>query len=275
MLKTLANLKCPKLELWINISIEQRGFFMCRKRERSKLELLVDDKSARQEGANKKKFHPKDLTAIQPLTHNQSETFVAYNSGFNLFLSGSAGTGKTFISMYLALREVLETSTPYDTLVIVRSVVSTRDFGFLPGSEEEKQEPYEKPYMGICDRLFRYANTYRNLKKLGYVEFTNTSHLRGTTYDNCIILVDESENMNDHELDSIITRIGKNCKIIFSGDSKQTDLLKSNRDQSGHDMFKTIVNRMKSFRVVNFTIDDIVRSDLVKDYLITRERLNL
>lgn len=246
---------------------------MCKKRNRSELEIIVDDQKARREGANKKKFHPKDLSPIQPLTHNQSETFLAYNSGYNLFLSGSAGTGKTFLSMYLALREVLETSTPYDQLIIMRSVVSTRDFGFLPGTEEEKQEVYEKPYMGICDRLFEYSNTYRNLKKLGYIEFTNTSYLRGTTYSDCIILVDESENMNEHELDSIITRVGKNCKIIFSGDVKQTDLIKSNRDRTGFPDFMKIINSMEEFRTIEFTIDDVVRSGLVKSYLIAKDKL--
>jgi predicted ribonuclease YlaK len=248
---------------------------MCKKRNRTQLELLVDDQSARQEGANKKKFHPKDLNPIQPLTHNQSETFVAYNSGYNLNLIGSAGTGKTFMAMYLALREVLETSTPYDQLLIVRSIVSTRDIGFLPGTEEEKQEVYEKPYVGICNSLFRYSNTYRNLKKLGYVDFTNTSHLRGNTINNSIILVDESENMNEHELDSIITRIGKNCKIVFSGDLKQTDLIKNRKDESGLGMFTKILNHMRAFKTIEFTVDDIVRSDLVRDYLITREKLQL
>jgi predicted ribonuclease YlaK len=246
---------------------------MCRKRNRSELELVVDDQQARQEGANKKKFHPKDLHTVQPLTHNQSETFLAYNSGFNLNLSGSAGTGKTFLGMYLALREVLETSTPYDQLVIIRSMVSTRDFGFLPGTEEEKQEVYEKPYVGICDRLFDYSNTYRNLKKLGYVSFTNTSHLRGTTYSNCIILVDEAENMNEHELDSIITRAGKDCKFIFSGDVVQTDLIKNNRDRSGYAEFTAILNEMEQFRTITFTIDDVVRSGLVKSYLIAKDKL--
>ena len=248
---------------------------MCKKKRRTALNVAESDNVAREFGANKKKFHVKDLNRVTPLTKTQREVVIAYNSNFNLFLHGSAGTGKTFLSMYLGLRDVLDESTPYKRLIIVRSSVPTRDIGFLPGTQEEKMEAYEIPYSDICNRLFNYSKTYDNLKKLGYVEFMSTSYIRGLTFDNAVILVDESENMTMHELDSIITRVGENSKIVFSGDIRQTDLTKSNRDSSGVVDFMTILSRMSEFATIEFTPDDIVRSGLVRNYLIKKEKLNL
>ncbi|MBT8449619.1 MAG: PhoH family protein [Gammaproteobacteria bacterium] len=248
---------------------------MCKKSRRNDLSVAQNDTYARATGANKKKFHTKDLTKVHPLTKTQGEVFASYNSNFNLFLHGSAGTGKTFLSMYLALREVLEEGSPYDKLIIIRSSVATRDVGFLKGDLEEKIAVFEAPYSDICDRLFTYSKTYENMKKIGYIEFMSSSYLRGLTFDNAIILVDECENMNAHELDSIITRVGKDAKIIFSGDIKQTDLLKSSRDKTGIEDFMRVVAHMPEFALVEFTTDDIVRSGLVKSYLITKEKLNL
>jgi len=222
----------------------------------------------------KKKFHTKDLTKIQPKTNNQKKLMTQYkdNPDKSFFLSGSAGTGKTFLSMYLALNEVVDPNNDFDELIIIRSIVPSREIGFLPGSIEEKTMVYEEPYVSICDELFEYSKSYDNLRNAGYIDFIPTSFLRGSTFNNCIILVDECQNMTFQELDTIMTRVGTNSKIIFCGDSRQCDLNQKRNDLSGFDDFYSIVKRMKKyFSFIEFDADDIVRSGIVKEYIINKE----
>lgn len=209
---------------------------------------------------------------ITPLTNNQARTFSEYKSGKHLLLHGYAGTGKTFISMFLALEEILKTrGHVYEKIVVVRSVVPSRDIGFLPGSTEEKISAYEEPYIDICNSLYRTrsGNGYNRLKELELFEFTTTSFLRGVTFSNAIVIVDEMQNMTFQELDTIMTRIGENCRIIFCGDFRQTDLEKKS-DKSGIHKFMKIIEKLKNFSYVEFGKEDIVRSALVKDYIIAR-----
>ena len=208
---------------------------------------------------------------IHPLTEAQGETFDAYYEGYNLLLHGLAGTGKTFISLYLALREVLDGDTGRKNITIVRSVVPTRDMGFLPGSASEKSRIYEQPYSAICNELFSRGDAYEVLKRRGIIDFMTTSYIRGTTMNDSIIIVDECQNMTFHELDSTLTRIGHNSKILFCGDFRQTDLNKP-YDRSGIKDFMSILEIMSSFDYVEFGEDDIVRSGLVKEYIIAKER---
>lgn len=215
------------------------------------------------------------LKKIEPLTKHQRESFEAYDLGKNLMLHGIAGTGKSFISMYLALDEVLSTvDGPYKKVVIVRSVVPTRDMGFLPGNSKEKAQVYEAPYYAICTELFGRGDAYTYLKQKGLVDFISTSFIRGITLNNCIIIVDEIANMTLHELDSVITRVGKNCKIIFSGDFRQSDFTKDH-ERNGLPQFMRIVERMKSFAFIDFDENDIVRSAMVKDYIIWKDKLGI
>jgi phosphate starvation-inducible protein PhoH len=205
-----------------------------------------------------------ELKQIVPLTENQKKAFDAYDSGKNLVLHGIAGTGKSFISLYLAL----------DKVVIIRSVVPTRDMGFLPGKPKEKTEIYEAPYFAICSELFGRGDAYSVLKQRNDIEFITTSFIRGVTLNNCIIIVDEIANMTLHELDSVITRVGKNCRIVFSGDFRQSDFTKEN-DRSGLLKFIEITKKMKSFEFIDFNENDIVRSAMVKDYIIQKDRLKI
>lgn len=216
-----------------------------------------------------------ELKQIEPLTENQYKAFDAYDEGKNLILHGIAGTGKSFISLYLALDEILNfdgDEKPYNKVVIVRSVVPTRDMGFLPGKPKEKSEVYEAPYFAICQELFGRGDAYTVLKQRGDIDFITTSFIRGVTLNDCIIIVDEIANMTLHELDSVITRVGKNCRIIFSGDFRQTDFTKEN-DKVGLMKFMEITKRMKSFEFIDFKEEDIVRSSMVKDYIIQKDRL--
>lgn len=212
------------------------------------------------------------LVTLEPLTNAQGEVFKAWKDGFNLCLSGSAGTGKTFICMYLALMEVLDKDTPYDKLIIVRSAVPTRDMGFLPGKKEEKEAAYLDPYKIICTDLFDDSEAWNKLITWKNIEFLTTSYIRGVTLDNAIILVDESQNCTYHELCSIITRVGFNCKFMMCGDYYQTDFTRKD-DQSGIIEFMNILDHMKWFSHVQFSWEDIVRSDFVRDFIMTKEMI--
>ena len=211
-----------------------------------------------------------DLKHIQPKTQNQRLFFDLYNQQSTaMLLHGVAGTGKTFISMYKALEEVLDPTTVYERLVVVRSAVPSRDIGHLPGDEKEKTEVYTLPYVEICDDLFNHIQPFLRMQEQKTVHFLITSFVRGITLDNSVIIVDECQNMTDMELNSIMTRIGKNSKIIFCGDFRQTDLNKKN-DMSGLQKFIAIANMMPSFKTVEFSVNDIVRSKLVKEYILAR-----
>lgn len=215
------------------------------------------------------------LKNIEPLTKHQKESFEAYDLGKNLMLHGIAGTGKSFISMYLALKQIITDSDgPYKKIIIVRSVVPTRDMGFLPGNSKEKAKVYEAPYYAICTELFGRGDAYEYLKQRNLIEFISTSFIRGITLNNCIIIVDEIANMTLHELDSVITRVGKNCKIMFSGDFRQSDFTKDH-EKNGLPQFMRIIERMKSFTFIDFDEQDIVRSAMVKDYIIQKDRLGI
>jgi predicted ribonuclease YlaK len=215
------------------------------------------------------------MDTISPITDHQQEAWKAWKEhGHHLALTGTAGTGKTFLGIYLALEEVMDRSTPYDTLRIVRSVVPTREIGYLPGSVEEKLEAYTGPYRAATHELFNDIKAYDKLVHNNYITFESTSFIRGVTYDNSIILVDEMQNLNFHELDSVITRVGEATKIIFCGDYLQSDF-KQEKDKSGIKQFLEILDNMKSFTHVQFGWEDIVRSDFVRDYIMTKEWMGI
>jgi len=228
----------------------------------------------------KKPYNVDMMVPIEPITANQKLAFEAYQEGKNLFLYGAAGTGKTFITLYNALKEVLDPITPYNKVVIVRSLVSTREIGFLPGDHEDKSFLYQIPYKNMVKYMFElptdqeFEMLWGNLKTQESVTFWSTSFIRGTTLDDSIVIVDESQNLNFHELDSIITRVGENCKIMFCGDAAQTDLIKTN-EKNGILDFQKIIQRMPEFDLVEFNINDIVRSGLVKSYLVSKIELGM
>ena len=229
----------------------------------------------------KKPINSDFLLDIKPLTENQEKLFDNYKKGKNIFAYGAAGTGKTFIVLYNALKEVLNERTPYEKIYIVRSLVSTREIGFLPGDHEDKSFLYQIPYKNMVKYMFEmpsdqdFEMLYGALKTQETVGFWSTSFIRGTTMDNCIILVDEMQNLNFHELDSIITRVGENCKIIFCGDAAQTDLVKTNERNGILDFKKIILSMANDFESIEFDIDDIVRSGLVRNYLLTKIALGM
>ena len=215
------------------------------------------------------------MVTVTPATDNQQKVFQDYKSGKNMFLYGAAGTGKTFITLYLALQEVLRNETPYDCVYLVRSAVPTREIGFLPGDEEDKTALFQVPYQNMVKFMFEQPNEqafsilYDRLKNQGSLMFLTTSFLRGITLDNAIVIVDEAQNLNFHELDTIITRVGQDSKIMFCGDIFQTDLQR-NSEKEGISHFMKILRGMKSFSTVEFNLGDIVRSGMVKEYLISK-----
>ena len=228
----------------------------------------------------KKPINSDFLRDIEPLTDNQKVLFDAYDAGKNVVAYGAAGTGKTFITLYNALCDVLDSSTPYEKIYLVRSLVATREIGFLPGDHEDKSSLYQIPYKNMVKYMFEmptdsdFEMLYGNLKTQGTISFWSTSFIRGTTLDNAIVIVDEFQNLNYHELDSIITRVGENTKIMFCGDATQSDLTKQN-ERNGIADFMKILRVMPSVDLVEFGVDDIVRSGLCKEYLLAKLELGL
>jgi phosphate starvation-inducible PhoH-like protein len=216
------------------------------------------------------------LKTFQPLTQNQKRFFDAYKGGADfMMLSGSAGTGKTFIALYKALEEVMDKSNPLNKVIIVRSAVQQRDSGFMPGSKEEKDSIYEPPYMQVCSTLFGRGDAYQRLKEQKYIEFVTTTAIRGMTFERAVVIVDECQNMSWSELNTIITRVGQYCRIIIVGDTKQNDLIKNNRDVTGLPKFMEVAQKVPDFERIHFNHDDIVRSGLVKDWIIACEELGV
>ena len=220
------------------------------------------------------------LTNIKPVTDSQKQVFDTWKEGKNQFLFGCAGTGKTFVSVFLALQDVLKNETPSATVVVVRSLIPTREIGFLPGDEEDKAALYQVPYSNMMQFMFEQPNEqafsmlYDRLKSQGSFYFLSTSFLRGLTFDNSIIIVDECQNLNFHELDTIITRVGQDSKIVFCGDFGQSDLTRTN-ERNGLMNFLQILQEMKEFNCVEFDIGDIVRSGFVRNYLIQKTKLGM
>ena len=228
----------------------------------------------------KKPINGDMLRDIEPLTENQQKLFESYANGKNIIAYGAAGTGKTFITLFNALNDVLDTSTPYEKIYIVRSLVSTREIGFLPGDHEDKSFLYQIPYKNMVKYMFELPSAadfemlYGNLKAQETISFWSTSFIRGTTFDRAIILVDEFQNLNFHELDSIMTRVGENTKIMFCGDATQSDLIKQN-ERNGIIDFMRVLRLMSSVDIIEFGVEDIVRSGLVKEFILAKMELNL
>lgn len=223
---------------------------------------------------NSMKFKLDDLPEIEPATAHQEEAFKYWEDGCNIVLSGSAGTGKTFLALYLGLEEVLDKDTPYDQLIIVRSAVATREQGFQPGTKEDKEDVFTLPYRSLCAELFGVSDAWHKLKTTGVVGFETTSYIRGATWNNSIVVIDEMQNFNFHELDSVITRIGRDCRLVAAGDYYQSDFEKE-RERNGVLTFMNIVEHMKDFEIVQFGWEDIVRSGFVRDYIMTKEMLGV
>ena len=220
------------------------------------------------------------MIPVEPITDNQKRFFDEWDAGKMIYAYGVAGTGKTFIALYKALKDVLGETTPYEKIYIVRSLVATREIGFLPGDHEDKSSLYQIPYKNMVQAMFEmpddnsYEMLYDNLKAQETISFWSTSFIRGTTLDNAIVIIDECQNLNFHELDSIITRVGQDSKIVFCGDAAQTDLQKIS-ERTGIIDFQRILQEMPEFQLIEFGIEDIVRSGLVKSYLINKINLGL
>jgi phosphate starvation-inducible protein PhoH len=238
----------------------------------SELILINNNIKAVEEGPVRKHWTKHDIKTIRPLTANQHNMFSQYFKGDNLVAYGSAGTGKTFLALYLALCDVLDGNKPQDHVIIVRSAVTTRELGFMPGTLEEKVSLFENPYRDILNELFGRFGTYDNMKEANLIRFVTTSYVRGVTWDDALVVIDEGQNMTSHEIHSIMTRIGNNSRVIFTGDLAQNDLTNGKRaESSGMKRMLKIAEKMKEFSSVYFTVDDIVRSEFVKSWIIASE----
>ena len=214
------------------------------------------------------------LIDVKPITTNQQLVFSEWQDNNHMVLAGSAGTGKTFLAMYLALRELLKENSEYYQIVIIRSAVSIRDQGHLPGDRKEKEDAFAAPYKQICYELMEDPTSYAKMLNSKQILFETTSYIRGISHNNSLIIVDEMQNLNFHELDTVITRVGKNSRIVFCGDYRQTDFYRQD-EKSGIFKFMQILERMNNFSIITFGWEDIVRSGLVRDYIMTKEMLGI
>ena len=226
-------------------------------------------------------IHADLMTKVEPLTPNQARIFKAWEEGKHMFIYGCAGTGKTFTVLYNALQDVLKDNPTYDSVYLVRSLVATREIGFLPGSHEDKADIYQIPYKNMVKYMFELGSDtefdmlYSGLKAQESIKFWSTSFLRGVTLDNAVIIIDEMQNLNFHELDSIITRVGENSRIIFCGDGHQSDLTKTSERGGIHNFMRILEQMTDDFELIEMGVDDIVRSGLVRSYLMTKENLGI
>lgn len=216
------------------------------------------------------------MTDVKPLSANQAKIFESWDEGKNMFIYGCAGTGKTFCALYNALKDTIGDNPKYDSVYVVRSLVATREIGFLPGTHEDKADIYQIPYKNMVKYMFElgsdeeFNNLYSSLKNQESIKFWSTSFLRGTTLDNAVIIIDEMQNLNFHELDSIITRVGENSRIVFAGDAMQSDLIKDKERNGIHDFMRILENMPEDFSMIEMGVDDICRSGLVRNYLIAK-----
>jgi predicted ribonuclease YlaK len=246
---------------------------MATKKQISREDVIEEQttKTRHQAVSNSLKIKINDLKTFEPLTENQKIFFDAYKRGdYFVALHGVAGTGKTFCALYKALEEVLDKSNPFNKIIIVRSAVQSREMGHLPGDVDEKMEIYQQPYVQICHTLFDRKDAYARLNEQGYIEFISTSFIRGMSFDDAIIIVDEMQNLTFEEIDTVMTRVGYRSKIIWCGDYRQTDLNKRKNDMSGILRFFDIAHHMSAFTRIEFTPEDIVRSSLVRDYILAK-----
>lgn len=238
-------------------------------------EMNINNTRAMEDGPIKKKWTKFDIQTIKPLTPAQEDMFHAFFNGNHICAHGSAGTGKTFIALYLAFQDILDQRYDPNHLIIVRSNVPTREVGHLPGDLEEKMSEYERPYIDMCEELFGHATTYEQMKNAGLIKFMSTSFIRGLTWNNAVVLIDEIENLCFHEINSVMTRIGLGTRIFAIGDVTQADLSMTGKDRSGIIPFLDVIKDMERFEHIRFGREDIVRSEFVKSWIIASENRNV
>lgn len=234
--------------------------------------LLENNQLAIKEGPRRKKWSLHDLKNIKPITESQRQLFEAYlASDAHVIANGFPGTGKTYLSFWLALNSVLSPETDQDQIIVVRSAVPSRDIGFLPGTEKEKMAPFEVAYKDIVQDLIGKASSYDDMCEAGKIKFMPTSFLRGLTWDNAVIIIDEIQNLSWQEIHTVMTRIGKNSRVLVCGDISQNDLASKRFEESGIQNFLKVAKRMNSFEVVEFTKHDVVRSGFVREWILAKE----
>ncbi len=235
------------------------------------VDLVVRDIEARLEGPARKTWSHRDIRSFRALTQSQAEGLRGWAEGDNVAFLGTAGTGKTLLASYCASSAVFNPDTEQDHIVIVRSAVQSRDLGFLPGTLIEKLAEYEQPYRDAFKDLFGRDATYDDMKAAKRITFLSTSFLRGVTFDNAVIILEEAQNMTFREIYTVMTRVGHRSRVIVTGDTRQCDFGERSRETSGLHKFGRIAKELGNFAVVEFNRHDIVRSGFVKSWICATE----
>lgn len=205
-----------------------------------------------------------ELNLHHPLTENQKRVLKSRKD--HLLVQGPAGTAKTYSVLARGLVKV--SAGDVDQIIIIRSPVEIRKIGHLPGDADEKMDPYAAPYIGLLAEISPKMN-YRALVSKRLLCFTPTTFLRGTTFHNSFVIVDEYQNLSEHELDTVMTRVGQGTQLCVVGDpAAQSDLPRHEQGEQA-DIIDTFAS-MECVDHVQFSVEDVVRSGFVKDYHIAR-----
>ena len=222
---------------------------------------------------------PKIVNNFEPKTDNQ-KLFYNKISDFNnqlILCHGIAGTGKTYVSIYKALQDVLRRGLPYNKLIIINPTVDVGNedkLGYLPGELQQKIQQYNESTFTILNKIIGKARANKMIQD-GKVEIGVLNFLRGTNLEDCYVILDEAQNVSPMQIKTLMTRISENCKMIIQGDMSQCDKYKANGitayEKSG---FYDVWFRLKGVEGVEhhaFTREDCIRHPLVKRILKTYE----
>jgi phosphate starvation-inducible PhoH-like protein len=198
---------------------------------------------------------------VKPLNYIQEQYLDAIKQNDVVFGVGSAGTGKTYIAASYAAGELFHRRV--NKIILTRPNIETgRGLGFLPGELDEKYAPYLEPFDNVFQRSLG-KGFYEYALKNKDIEPRPIGFMRGATFDNAIVLVDEAQNLTKTELKMLLSRVGKNCKVILSGDPDQRDISNSGLE----DAIKRL-EQIEGVEVVRFLEQDIVRSRMCKQIII-------
>jgi phosphate starvation-inducible PhoH-like protein len=202
------------------------------------------------------------VAEIEVLNHAQRRYLSSIKSNIITFGVGVAGTGKSYIALSYAAEQLK--AKRISKIIITRPIVEAGEkIGYLPGELEEKIAPYFEPMISILNKRLG-VSFVEYLIKRGVIQAKPLAYLRGSTFEDAVVILDESQNTTPSTMQLFLTRIGENCKVIIDGDVRQSDI----KGESGLSDAMTRLKGINNIGVVTFGIDDVVRSGICRDIVI-------